>query len=263
MEGKTLPLEVLAGQLRKLRAHHGMRQRPFAEWLGLPATTYHEYENQKRQPLLAPVVLILRRTGVSADWLLLGQGPMFVPKSVSGVLAELREKTGRSAKETAQAGEIPLERYIAFEQGSELPDLAADFQALVLALDCDPLSRQRLFDAIEKEFQPQVLRSLAQEKDDDAPKTGRFGKFLEPWQLRRLLDRDEETFSFYQAQPIARKAALVMTILKNSIEDPETIKAMIYDNFSEIQTLNQVKTLMKSDRRNELVSYIRFLIHEE
>jgi len=242
-----------------------MRQRPFAEWLGLPATTYHEYENQKRQPLLAPLVLILRRTGVSADWLLLGQGPMFAPKNASGVLVELREKTGKSAEKTAQAGGIPLARYIAFEQGSELPDLAADFEALVRVLDCDPLSRQRLFDAIEKEFQPLYFRSLVQEeeKDDHAPKTGRFGKFLEPWQLRSLLDRDEETFRLYQTQPLARKAALVMTILKNSIEDPETIKAMIHDNFSEVQTLNQVKTLMKSDRRNELESYIRFLMREE
>jgi transcriptional regulator with XRE-family HTH domain len=258
-------LEGFAGRLNQLRTHYQMGQRRFAEWLGLPPTTYHEYEKRKRQPLLDAVVRILERTGVSAGWLLQGLGPMFAPDSPHKVIRELRKAAGKTPEGVAEAMGVGPERYRAFESGDEVPDLTADFQGLAEALGCDPVTRQRLFDAIEREFRPVYFRGLVEEETpaarQEGPQTGRFGKFLEPAQLRALLDRDEECFRLYQAQPLARKASLVMQILRNGIEDPKVIREMIYDNFAEIKILDQVKTLLASGKRGELVSYVKFLLH--
>lgn len=266
--GEPSALDVFADKLRELRTRHGLGQRRFAEWLGLPATTYHEYEKKKRRPLLEAVVQVLRRTGVSADWLLLGRGPMFPRESVHSLLAELRRDAGLAPEQVAEALGVTAARYRAFEQGDALPDLAAHFEPLARALGCDPPARQRLFDALEREARPLYFRDLmeAEEKERSAgaprPRTARFGKFLEPWQLRRLLDRDEEAFRLYQAQPLARKAALVMAVLRHGIQDPDTLRALIRDNFSDIRILEQVRTLLASDHRQELVSFLRFLLHK-
>ncbi len=265
--GVSPVLEGFASRLEQLRNNYGMGQRKFSEWLKLPPTTYHEYERRKRKPLLDAIVQVIERTGVSADWLLKGRGPMFPPQSAHAVIREIREASGLNPKDVAAAAGMPVERFLAFESGSEIPDLTADFQALAEGLRLDPVSRQRLFDAVERDFRPVYFSNLVREEtaggeaSEPSPKTARFGKFLEPWQLRKLLDADEEAFRLYMAQPLAKKASLVMYILRNGIDDQAAIKKMIYDNFSEIKILEQVKALLNSKHREELVSFIKFLLH--
>lgn len=255
-------LEGFARRIEILRGHYAMGQRKFADWLGLPPTTYHEYAHRKRKPLLDAIARIIERTGVSADWLIAGKGPMFAPQAAHAVIREMREARGLSPGQAAAAMGLPEEKYAAFESGEQIPDLAADFEALSAMLAPDPVARQRLFDAVERDLRPAYWKSLVQEEPGDpGQKTPRFGKFLEPRRLRDLLDSDEEAGRLYMAQPLAKKASLVMCILRNGVEDPAEIRRMICDNFSEIRLIEQFKALLGSKHRAELVSFMKFLLH--
>ncbi|MGD1832520.1 MAG: LexA family transcriptional regulator [Sphaerochaetaceae bacterium] len=76
-------------RLKKIRQYKGMSQRAFGELLGIPQTTYANYESGKA---IMPDELkkTLAKMGINLHWLITGEGPMTLdgeaaPASVSAV----------------------------------------------------------------------------------------------------------------------------------------------------------------------------------
>lgn len=66
-------METLGDRLKLLRGKFS--QAAIAERLGIPQTTWSNYEKNKNKPDFALLDLICREFEVSADWLLFGRGP--------------------------------------------------------------------------------------------------------------------------------------------------------------------------------------------
>ncbi len=66
--------EAIFARLREVIAATQLDLVSFAEQSGIPYPSLRDYASGRRKPGLAATVAMLRFTGVSADWLLLGQG---------------------------------------------------------------------------------------------------------------------------------------------------------------------------------------------
>jgi transcriptional regulator with XRE-family HTH domain len=68
----------------------------FSKQSGIPYPTLREYYNGLRKPGFEAIATLLSFTGVSGDWLLLGRGEMFVPRSLSndreGLLGKIAQE---------------------------------------------------------------------------------------------------------------------------------------------------------------------------
>jgi transcriptional regulator with XRE-family HTH domain len=85
----------------------------FARMSGIPFPSLRDYVYGRRKPGLAATVALLRFTGISADWLLLGQGAMYAHPLVSSDDNLLRGKVDRALLRQYLANE---ENYLEFEQ---------------------------------------------------------------------------------------------------------------------------------------------------
>lgn len=61
---------MLGDQLTKLRKNNGLTQEALAKKLGIPRSTYSNYENGKREPDIETIRKIASFFGVSTDFLL-------------------------------------------------------------------------------------------------------------------------------------------------------------------------------------------------
>jgi transcriptional regulator with XRE-family HTH domain len=74
---KRLNPGPIAARLRKVRGHFGYRQYEMADLLGITRTAYGKNERGNHVIDLGSIASIHDKLGVSAEWLLFNQGPMF------------------------------------------------------------------------------------------------------------------------------------------------------------------------------------------
>jgi phage repressor protein C with HTH and peptisase S24 domain len=67
---------VVGEQLKLLRRHFGISQTAIAKILGIKQTAVSAWEGGRNEPTTPTLLKIANTYGVSADWLLTGQGPM-------------------------------------------------------------------------------------------------------------------------------------------------------------------------------------------
>jgi transcriptional regulator with XRE-family HTH domain len=85
----------------------------FARMSGIPYPSLRDYAYGRRKPGLAATVALLRFTGISADWLLLGQGAMYAHPLAPSDDNPLRGRVDRALLRQYLANE---ESYLEFEQ---------------------------------------------------------------------------------------------------------------------------------------------------
>ena len=66
---------TIAERLKTWRKHLGITQEEFSVWTGLHIGVIRKYENEVNVPG-GEALIAIGKTGVSLDWLLLGDGPM-------------------------------------------------------------------------------------------------------------------------------------------------------------------------------------------
>lgn len=85
----------------------------FARLSGIPYPSLRDYACGRRKPGLAATVALLRFTGISADWLLLGQGTKYPNPPAANDANPLRGRVDRALLRQYLAHE---ENYLEFEQ---------------------------------------------------------------------------------------------------------------------------------------------------
>jgi transcriptional regulator with XRE-family HTH domain len=69
-------MNTLSERLKTLRLDASLSQKSIAERLGMPQSTWGNYENQKAEPNITLLGKICSEFDVNIEWLLLGRGPM-------------------------------------------------------------------------------------------------------------------------------------------------------------------------------------------
>jgi predicted transcriptional regulator len=85
-------IEIFAERLQSLMQATGMKPVELARKAAIPNSTLAEYVHARRNPSLENIVRIIRNVGVSAEWLLLGEGKMMreeVSRVDIGILTEV------------------------------------------------------------------------------------------------------------------------------------------------------------------------------
>lgn len=66
----------ISDRLRQVVEHSGKNAKAFAESVGVPYSTLHNYLKYDRDPAASVVGQIITQTGIDANWLLTGEGAM-------------------------------------------------------------------------------------------------------------------------------------------------------------------------------------------
>lgn len=85
-------------RIKALRKELKMTQRVFAEAVGVKQSTVATYEIGRNVPSDTVIALICRRFGVNSEWLVNGEGPMFLPNPSSEFEAIIKEAELTSAE---------------------------------------------------------------------------------------------------------------------------------------------------------------------
>lgn len=108
-------------RIKLLRKHLGLTQAEFGARIGVKGNTITGYENCLRVPSDAVIISICREFGVSPEWLKLGVGEMFAPRSREEELAAFfgelsRDPDGSVRKRfIAALAKLPLESWDAID----------------------------------------------------------------------------------------------------------------------------------------------------
>lgn len=75
--------QAVRQRIKKAIDSKSLKLSEFSKQSGIPYPTLREYYNGLRKPGFEAISTLLRFTGISGDWLLLGRGEMFIPRSLS------------------------------------------------------------------------------------------------------------------------------------------------------------------------------------
>ena len=92
----------IGSKLAKVRRKMNLKQYQVAEKCGVPTTTYHNYESNKRSVDLIFFRTFCKEFNVNEDWLLTGEGEMFLDKGAVGTQEEVVALRKRVEELTAE-----------------------------------------------------------------------------------------------------------------------------------------------------------------
>jgi len=118
-------METLGDRLKILRGN--ISQATLADRLGIPQTTWSNYEKNKNKPDFALIDQLCIEFKVGADWLLFGRGPE--PQEVGGIPSSHEE--GRLAALEDERRELSAENRQLWKENAALRERVARLEAQV------------------------------------------------------------------------------------------------------------------------------------
>jgi len=89
---------MIGKRLKTLRLQLNMTQKKFGELIGVKHAIYNHYENDIRNPSLKVISSIAKSTNCNTNWLLTGEGPMFLNQKPNTNNVPAREETSKLKK---------------------------------------------------------------------------------------------------------------------------------------------------------------------
>ena len=93
-----MKISSISERLRLLRKQLGLSQTEFANELGLKQRAVSHWERGNAEPSLKIIQLIRQKWSVSLDWLLIGEGPMYLDDSSYQQEEKNKQDIGESIK---------------------------------------------------------------------------------------------------------------------------------------------------------------------
>lgn len=99
-----MSVKMIGKRLETIRESLELNQTEFAELVEITSATYTAYKQSKANPSLEALIRLCTKTGCSANWLLLGRGPIWQDDNhqESQTIYQINEKvkeTSRKLKE--------------------------------------------------------------------------------------------------------------------------------------------------------------------
>lgn len=109
----------IGARLKVWREGVGLGQSEAAARLGMSESTYQNYEREVRAPRMEAMEAFVR-SGLNANWLLTGEGPMLLADLVQPAAGQLDQVRLRLALETVEEGLIAAKRTMTPPKKAEL-----------------------------------------------------------------------------------------------------------------------------------------------